>query len=282
MYKKFLLPSLILVTGTMIFSSLAVRAEEDLPKLRNTLFFVGAEAYKFTERDGPTDLAEDKGVRANVGIGWSNLFVPSGGAVYRASITGYAGIADYVCVDRPSTCPLGGAESESRYVGARLEGMGGYRFGTVIGVEVFSGVVFDVWNRSIQDGTIIGGGTYAGYDTYNAVGSFKLGASLIQRFNSFGYFLRGGVKAPFVAWQRIDILDGVEVAPGAQMSFFANLDLTFGALPRDRFVISLYYDTLNLTKSSSKILTDNGVPITTLAAPASRSSTLGAQMIFGF
>lgn len=66
------------------------------------------------------------------------------------------------------------------------------------------------------------------------------------------------------------------------MSFFANLDLTFGTLPRDRFVLSVYYDSLNLTKSDTEILYDNGVPVTRLASPASTTSIVGVQMVFGF
>jgi hypothetical protein len=160
--------------------------------------------------------------------------------------------------------------------------MGGYRFGSKLGVEVFSGVVLDFWNRSIQQSTDVLGGTFYGYDTYNAVTSLKLGVSLLQRFNTVGYFLRGGVKAPLLAWQRIDIGDGVEVRPGVQMSFFANLDLTFGTLPRDRFVVSFYYDSMNLSKSDPEPLTVNGLPSGNLYSPASSSSSLGALVIFGF
>jgi len=160
--------------------------------------------------------------------------------------------------------------------------MGGYRVGSKMGVEIFSGIVLDFWNRSVQESTDTGGGAYNGFDTYNAVSSLKFGASILQRFNSFGYFLRGGVKAPFIAWQRIDIGDGVEVRPGGQMSFFANLDLTFGTLPRDRFVLSFYFDSTNLSKSDSETLTVNGIPSGTIFAPSSTSSSFGALMVIGF
>lgn len=288
MYKKLLLPGAALLAGILLSTRPAMAADDDIPKLRNSFFFVGAESFLFTEYDGRTAISEDKGVRGTVGIAWSNLFVPSGGAVYRAAITGYAGLPSYECIQASSAslsnlCDAAGSTSEARYVGVKIDGLGGYRFGSKIGVEVFSGVTLDFWNRSVTSGTITGGGASVAYDTYNAVGSFKLGASLLQRFNSFGYFLRAGLKAPFVAWQRIDIFDGVEVSPGLQMAAFANLDLTFGTLPRDRFVISLYYDSMNLARSSPSDLYDNGTYTgVALAAPASKMSAVGAQMIFGF
>jgi hypothetical protein len=250
---------------------------DDAPALHNTQIYVGAEEFKWTEVQGSTTVLEDSGLRGTVGIGWSNLFIPSGGAVYRANITLYGGMPSNECATTsPTLCPTAG-KSDSRYAGIKFEGMGGYRFGSVIGTEIFSGVSTDFWSRSIQGST-----TISGYDTYYAVANVKLGASLLQRFNSFGYFLRFGVKAPVLTWERIDILDGVEVRPKPHLSSFASLDLTFGTVPRDRFVLSIYYDSYRFGQSKPRLLTNNSIPVTNLGSLETKMDAIGVQAVFGF
>ena len=245
-------------------------AEEDLPVPRNTQFTAGLERFKMENsayRGGPT-LEEESGVRGTVGIGWSNLFIPSEGSVYRANLTLYGGMSDFSRV---------GGSSTSTYAGLKFEGMGGYRIGSIVGVEVFSGMSADFWYRGVQDST-----TVIAFDEYYAVASAKLGFSVLQRFSKFGYFIRAGIKAPFMTWAHANYLDGVDVTPVPQLSGFAEVNFTFGGIPRDRFVLSAYYDSYRFGKSKNADVTNNGVPAGVYYSYATNIDTVGVQAIFGF
>lgn len=271
MHKNILVSRLLMAAVFLLPFRIAL-AEEDLPVARNTQFSIGIESFKMEDRVLSVKAEEESGLRAAVGIGWSNLFIPSEGSIFRANLTVYGGMPDYTCV----LCGPG-FTSTSKYAGLKLEGMGGYRFGSIVGMEVFSGVSADFWYHGIKESA-----TIAAFDEYFGVASAKFGISFLQRFSKFGYFVRVGVKAPFVAWNHVDYLDGADVKPVPRLSGFAELNFTFGNIPRDRFVLSLYYDTYRFGQSKPVNITNGGVPAGTYASLETDYDTFGIQAIFGF
>jgi hypothetical protein len=239
--------------------------------------FVGADTFRWEESSGGVALMEDTGWRGHVGIGWSNLFIPSGGPVYKAYVKLYGGMPTSEC----SVAGCGTAEEvDSKYLGIQVEGMGGYRFGTIAGVEIFSGVGLDIWARQIEAGTIVNAVDYLFGTLY-----MKFGVSFLQRFDSFGYFLRAGIKAPLYVYETVDVtgFDTITLTPVPRISPFASLDFTFGGMPRDRFVLSFYYDTYRFAQSDPEEIKVNSVPTGIYTfQPDTDMSVAGVQLIFGF
>lgn len=122
----------------------------------------------FTWREFDNDggrLLEEKGPRFFIGATFDNFRRQGPGLLYSVNGKIYLGNVDY---DGQTQSGIP-AVTDVNYFGVNIEAQGGYRFGRRIGVDVFGGLGFDDWVRSIADGTTPSGTTVFGYDEYYTI-----------------------------------------------------------------------------------------------------------------
>lgn len=241
--------------------------------------FAEAEYFKWEEfYPKNTKILEETGPRGAIGMAWSNLRTPSGGPVYRAYAKLYGGYVDY----EGQTGAGIPATTETHYLGMQAEGLGGYRIGGKVGFELVSGIGFDTWLRDLQDGQDAFGTPVSGYSEFYAVLNAKLGVGLFTRFEYFGFAMRAGPKLPLVAWERVYLYDGADLMPKPSLSWFGNMEFTFGGSGKDNVTLSVYYDGYKFKQSDAELITNGGVPVGYLVQPYSDMTVYGARIAVGF
>lgn len=232
-----------------------------------------SEAFRWQEfRPDKTQSMEETGQRVGVGASWSNGRNPAArGPVYRASALFYAGVSEYLGENI-----LGAVEDTTgNYYGVQVDGIGGYRIGSHVGFEFFSGIGFDIWKHTL-DGTLS-----TGYSRLFGVINGKLGTGVFMVFESWGIALRGGLKAPMFVYENVDIGTGVDLIPKSQASFFGTAEFTSGSFGHDTFSVTGYIDGYNFGASSAKTTTISGVP-TSVTQPAIKSLVAGVRVAINF
>ncbi len=234
-----------------------------------------SETYLWQEfRPKGTQIMEETGQRVGVGASWSNGRNPAArGPVYRASAVVYGGISDYLGETLLSIIPV--STTGSTY-GVQVDGIGGYRFGSHLGFELFSGIGFDVWKHTLA------ASTSSGYDTLFAMINGKLGVGFFMVFESWGIAVRGGVKSPLFAYEHVSVGDGVDFKPKPQASLFGAAEFTSGSFGNDTFSVTGYIDSYNFGESSPKPITSGGVLLTTTSQPAIKNLVTGVRVGINF
>jgi len=95
------------------------------------------------------------------------------------------------------------ATTDVTYDGLNIDAQFGKRYGQHIGLDVFGGVGFDVWTRSINDGTTATGTLVNGYSEHYTILYGKGGWDFFQLFDGWRYMLQGGVKMPLITSERV-------------------------------------------------------------------------------
>lgn len=264
----------LLLFASMVSASSALAAQE---AQGTTAILLDVESFSWQEfAPGDIKTWEDSGPRIGIGAAWSNLRTPTGGPVYRGMAKLYAASVDSDDLNLPAV------STETRYLGVQAEGLGGYRFGGKTGLELFSGIGADIWQRSKLDG-VDGTGTPRPYDREMwMVLNAKMGAGLFLRFSSWGLALRAGPKLPLVAWQRIDRLDGVDLYPKGLVSSFAQAEFNFGPEGKDNFSLVVYYDSYRFKATRFESVTSSGVIVGTINQPDTDVAVAGIRFSAGF
>lgn len=242
-----------------------------------TAILLDMEAFSWQEfTPGNIKTWEDSGPRLGIGAAWSNLRTPSGGPVYRGMAKLYGASVDSDDLNAPA------ATTKTRYLGVQAEGLGGYRFGGKAGLELFSGIGADIWQRNKLDG-VSGTGAVKPYDRELwAVLNAKMGAGLFMRFSGWGMALRAGPKLPMATWQRVDRFDGVDLLPKGEVSSFAQAEFNFGPEGKDNLSLVIYYDSYRFKASKFERVTRNGVTVGTLNQPDTDMAVAGIRLSAGF
>lgn len=235
-----------------------------------------SETYLWQEfRPKGTQIMEETGQRVGVGASWSNGRNPAArGPVYRASTVVYGGVSDYI----GETLLSGGfpvSTTGSTY-GVQADGIGGYRFGSHLGFELFSGIGFDIWKHTLA------ASTSSGYDTLFATVNGKLGVGFFMVFESWGIALRGGVKSPLFVYEHVSAGDGMDFKPVPQASFFGAAEFTSGSFGNDTFSVTGYIDGYNFGESSTKTITSGGATLVTTSQPAIKNLITGVRVGINF
>ena len=110
----------------------------------------------------------------------------------------------------------------------------------------------------------------------------KIGAGVFMRFENFGLALRAGPKLPLVAWERVDLYDGVDLSPKPQLSWFGNAELSFGTTGKDNVTLAFYYDSYRFKASDTKPLNNAGTLFANVNQPETESNVIGARLAIGF
>jgi hypothetical protein len=231
-----------------------------------------SETFLWQEfRPKSTQIMEETGQRVGVGASWSNGRNPAArGPVYRASALVYGGISEYVGETLISALP---DDTTGSYYGVQVDGIGGYRIGSHVGFEFFSGIGFDIWKHSL-DGTLT-----PGYERLFGVINGKLGVGIFMVFERWGVAVRGGAKSPLFVYEHVDVGSGVDLKPIPQASLFGTAEFTSGSFGNDTFSVTGYIDGYNFGASSAK--TVNGVA-TPVSQPMIKTLITGVRVAFNF
>jgi hypothetical protein len=167
------------------------------------------------------------------------------------------------------------------------EALGGYRLGEAVGADFFGGFGIENWIRDLLDGKTVTGETTTGYTEQYWIAYAKLGIG--------GYYveeqwqLRGHVGAKYPVWtyERVYLSDvgfddDVTLHPGKKTSWFARLQLDLTAAgARQRTFVALYYDTLRLSESPAKTVSD-GSTLYNVRQPKSDRDVIGIEIGLSF
>lgn len=244
----------------------------------------GVENFRWRELDGGGGrLLEESGPRYNVAVNYDNLRRLNSGAVYSVGGKFYVGAVDYDGQTQLTGVPM---KSTTHYTGVQLDGLGGYRFARRLrGLDLLGGVGLDFWLRSIDDTYVQGVGyVYGGDEDYFAFNA-KLGLGYFQELGRARHYLQAGLKYPFYVYEYgyPVAADDVTLHPKGRASLFAKYQWEFGSTTRDRWGVTLYYDSYRLSASDPVIETANGAPTGYIVwQPESHQDVYGLQASFYF
>jgi hypothetical protein len=199
----------------------------------------GVEDFRWREfGDGGERLLQETGWRYSIGAAYDNFRREGPGLLYSVGGKLYLGVVDY---DGQTQSGIP-ATADVDYFGVTIEALAGYRFGRRLGLDLFGGIGFDDWLRSINNGRTNTGLPVYGYDEYYTILYGKAGLGFFQLLNSWRYMLQAGVKLPLITSEYVDLDGGITLEPGIEPAAFANVQFDFGSGRHNRFSVTLYYD----------------------------------------
>ena len=257
----------------------------------NTIFSIvgGAEKFNWSEYNSRgRELLEESGLRYTIGGNYDNLRRLNSGEIFSLGGKLYVGAVDYDGETQTADIQIAGTpvQSTTKYFGVQFDALGGYRFARRLhGLDLLGGAGIDFWLRSIDDSYVSGlGQVYGGDENYYAFFA-KLGLGYFHEMGKARHYLQAGVKYPFFVYEYAypSSSDDITLKPKGKASLFAKYQIELGSAMRNRFGLTVYYDSYRFDQSDAVAKTVNGVP-TGLAfvQPESHQNTLGIQLGYYF
>ncbi len=247
---------------------------------RETYVQAGMEQYDWKEftPTGST-LDAESGQLATMGAGVTNFARVGQGPIYRAGARVYLGTIGYDGQTQGGI-PL---TTLSDYQGTQIEGLGGYQFTRwQHGIDLFGGVGWEYWSRSLRNANAVNGTSAYGYDEQYTVLYSKLGVGLSGDRGSWSYRIKVGGTLPVYTYEYVNLGDGLGLTPGRQWSGFARFTVDFGPASRNHFGLVLSYDSYRFSRSSPEQLTVSGVPSGYYVQPQSHRDVYAIRGIYYF
>lgn len=243
---------------------------------------IGVERFRWEEFGGRGEtLLKESGPLLRIGVNYDNLRRLPRGAIYEVNGRFYFGSVDYdgqACNILTSVCTP--SRSDTNYYGLRVEGAGGYRFGSRrTGIDVFGGGGFEFWSRDIEATATASGAL----EEYFSV-LLKAGVAFSQDFGPVHLRLQAGVTYPAYTLEVLDddfLLDIETLNPRGRATGFAKLHVQFGQANRQRMGLALYYDGLHFSESRHKVF-ESVVGDVEVWQPDSRRRVVGGEFSWYF
>ena len=244
----------------------------------------GVEQFRWREIDtDKRQLLEESGQRYNVAVNFDNLRRLNSGMVYSLGGKLYLGSVDYNGETQLTSIPV---RSTTSYFGVQFDALGGYRFERHLhGLDLLAGVGVDYWRRSIKDSYVQGLGQVSGANEDYFAFNTRLGLGYFHEMGNARHYLQVGLKYPFYVFEYgyQTGADNVILNPKGRASLFARYQWEFGNAARNRWGVSLYYDSYRFSQSNTVIDTANGVPTGYIIwQPESHQDVYGVQLGFYF
>lgn len=247
---------------------------------QQTYVQAGVQQYdwkEFSTNGGPLD--KESGPMFTVGAGVSDFRRVDSGPIFRTGGRLYLGTLDYDGQTQAGI-PL---TTKSNYSGLQFEVLGGYRFARWLrGIDLFGGGGWEYWNRSLQNTLAADGSPAYGYREQYYILYTRFGAGYFQEFGSWSYRIKAGGKYPLYTFEHANLGDGLNLAPGRDLSGFARVSFEFGPSTQSHFGLILSYDTYRFSQSSPKLLTNGGVPVGYFVQPESHRDIYGIRGVYYF
>ncbi len=246
----------------------------------------GVEKFNWSEFDSSgRELLEESGLRYTFGGNFDNLRRLDSGGIFSLGGKFYAGAVDYDGETQLTAIPV---QSTTSYFGAQFDALGGYRFARHLhGLDVVGGAGLDFWLRSIDDTYVPGlGQVYGGDEDYYAFFA-KLGLGYFHEMGKARHYMQAGIKYPFFVYEYAysSGLDDLTLKPKGRPSLFVKYQIEFGSAIRNRFGLTVYYDSYRFDQSDEVVTTviSGGVLRRYLVwQPESHQNTLGIQLAYYF
>ncbi len=233
---------------------------------------LGMEQFDWNEYgQGGEHLLRESGTRLSIGL--EHHFGSGKRGLFSLLVRGYFGDVDYEGYLQYPDGQSAPYSTRTHYWGGVIEPRYIYRIavpGTRLQSPLTLAIGGEWWLRDLR-------GKF-GYREYYRIGYFRLEAGLERRQPS-GWFIRAGVKSPFLVEERISgfYLDGacsdVELSPGENDT----VSVTIGYRFRGHAAISIGYDAYLLSASPSKeVNCENGTGLQ-IHQPKSKMQSLSLR-----
>ena len=244
----------------------------------------GVEKFNWREfSSNGRELLNESGPRFSFGGSYDNLRRLNSGELFSVGGKLYAGAVDYDGETQITAVPV---QSTTNYFGVQFDAMGGYRYARRLhGFDLLGGVATDFWLRSIDDTYVPGLGQVYGGDEEYFVFSAKLGLGYFHEMGKARHYLQTGIKYPFFVYEYAYPLstDDITLKPKGRPSLFAKYQIEFGSTMRNRFGLTIYYDSYRFDQSDAVVETRGGVSTGFVVwQPESHQDILGIQLGYYF
>ena len=221
--------------------------------------------------------------RLGLGGNYDNLRQLNSNTIFSFGGKFYTGAVDYDGETQLTAIPV---QSTTNYFGLQFDAWGGHCFARgVHGLDIFGGAGIDFWLRSIDDAYVSGlGQVYGGDENYYAFFA-KLGLGYFHEMGKARHYLQAGIKYPFLVYEYAYLLssDDITLRPKGKPSLFAKYQVELGSARRNRWGLTVYYDSYRFDPSNEVLDTANGVPTGyVILQPESHQDTLGVQLGYYF
>lgn len=249
----------------------------------------GLEYFRWQELDqGGSQLVQEKGPRLGLTVGFDNLTRRSPGVLLGAEGRLYGGEVDYDGETVETGQPV---NSETRYLGGRLEALVGSRLSAALGARVDLDLVATLggewWLRSIRDSRLSNGTRVSGYDEYYTVVYAKLGLGPVWQLEGRQIRLRGGIKYPVYTKEVVDTSsigfeDDAELEPEPRVAAYASLTTDLSERPSGTLFLNGFYEGYRFGDSDPDVIRRRDGVLVSVYQPRIRSDVFGLELGWRF